>query len=357
MATKLFIPGPTEVAPEVLAAMSGPMMGHRSKAASALQRRISNNLRRILLTEQEILLSTSSGTGLMEGAVRSCTAKRAAIFSVGAFGDKWYKIATGNGVPSDIFKSELGQPTTPEMVDAALSTGKYDTICITHNETSTGIQNPVEEIAEVLKKYPDVVWCMDAVSSAAGSRIETDKLGVDVLVTSTQKALALPPGMAVCTLSQKAYERTATVPNRGCYFDLRSIYDTIQKKDYQYTNTPCVSIMYAMDLQLQRIMQEGVENRFARHEAMAEFVRSWADEYFSVFANRDHLSRTLTVISNTRDIDVSALNNALIERGMQLGNGYGDLKNKTFRIAHMGELTMYDMRSITSNIVDILKLK
>lgn len=194
------------------------------------------------------------------------------------------------------------------MVDAALSTGKYDTICITHNETSTGIQNPVEDIAEVLRKYPDVVWCMDAVSSAAGSRIETDKLGVDVLVTSTQKALALPPGMAVCTLSPKAYERTASVPNRGCYFDLRSIYDTIQKKDYQYTNTPCVSIMYAMDLQLQRIMQEGVDNRFARHEAMAEFVRSWADEYFSVFANRDHLSRTLTVISNTRNIDVAALN-------------------------------------------------
>ena len=174
---------------------------------------------------------------------------------------------------------------------------------------------------------------------------------------STQKALALPPGMAVCTLSQKAYERTASVPNRGCYFDLRSIYDTIQKKDYQYTNTPCISIMYAMDLQLQRIMQEGVENRFARHEAMAEFVRSWADEYFSVFANRDHLSRTLTVISNTRDIDIAALNNSLIERGMQLGNGYGDLKNKTFRIAHMGELTMDDMRSITSSIVDILKLK
>lgn len=115
--------------------------------------------------------------------------------------------------------------------------------------------------------------------------------------------------------------------------------------------------MYAMDLQLQRIMQEGVENRFARHEAMAEFVRSWADEYFSVFANRDHLSCTLTVISNTRDIDIASLNNSLIERGMQLGNGYGDLKNKTFRIAHMGELTMNDMRSITSSIVDILKLK
>jgi aspartate aminotransferase-like enzyme len=242
------------------------------------------------------------------------------------------------------------------MVDEALATGKYDTICVTHNETSTGIQNPVEEISEVLKKYPDVVWCVDAVSSAAGAKIETDKLGIDVLVTSTQKALALPPGMAVCTLSQKAYERTGHVQNRGCYFDLRSIYDTIQKKDYQYTNTPCVSIMYAMDLQLQRILQEGVENRFARHEEMAAFVRAWADEYFGIFADRNYLSRTLTVISNTRDIDVAALNNALITRGMQLGNGYGDLKNKTFRIAHMGELTMDDMRAITSNIVDILKL-
>lgn len=356
MATKLFIPGPTEVSPEILAAMSLPMMGHRSKAASELQRRISDNLRRVLLTKNEILLSTSSGTGLMEGAVRSCTAKRAAMFSVGAFGKKWHKIAKMNGVPCDFFESEPGEPTTPEMVDAALSTGKYDTVCITHNETSTGIQNPFEEISEVLKKYPDVVWCADAVSSAAGAKIETDRLGVDVLVTSTQKALALPPGMAICTMSQKAYERTAHVENRGCYFDLRDIYDVIQKKDYQYTNTPCVSIMYAMDLQLQRIMQEGVENRFRRHEAMAEFVRAWADEYFEIFSNRKHLSRTLTVIKNTRGVSIADLNKELIKRGMQIGNGYGDLKEKTFRIAHMGDLTMDDMRAVTENIVDILGL-
>ncbi len=356
MATKLFIPGPTEVAPEVLAAMSLPMMGHRSKVASELQRRISDNLRRVLLTKNEILLSTSSGTGFMEGAVRSCTAKRAAMFSVGAFGKKWYKIAKMNGVPADFFESEPGEPTTPEMVEAALSTGKYDTVCITHNETSTGIQNPFEEIAEVMKKYPDVVWCADAVSSAAGAKIETDKLGVDVLVTSTQKALALPPGMAICALSQKAYERTAKVENRGCYFDLRDIYDVIQKKDYQYTNTPCVSIMYAMDIQLQRIMQEGVENRFKRHEEMAAFVRAWADEYFGIFSNRKYLSKTLTVIKNTRGISVGDLNKELIKRGMQLGNGYGDFKEKTFRIAHMGELTTDDMRSVTENIVDILGL-
>ena len=356
MATKLFIPGPTEVSPEILAEMSRPMMGHRSKAASELQRRISDNLRRILYTQSEIILSTSSGTGLMEGAVRSCTAKRAAIFSVGAFGKKWFKIAKMNGVPADFFESPFGEATTPEMVDAALSTGKYDTVCITHNETSTGVQNPFEEIAEVMKKYPDVVWCADAVSSAAGAKIETDRLGVDVLVTSTQKALALPPGMAICTLSPKAYERTAHVENRGCYFDLRDLYDVIRKKDYQYANTPCVSIMYAMDLQLQRILQEGVENRFRRHAAMAEYVRAWADEYFSVFANRKYLSNTLTVISNTRGVSVADLNKELIWRGMQIGNGYGDLKEKTFRIAHMGELTMDDMRAVTESIVDVLGL-
>ncbi len=356
MRKKLYIPGPTEVAEDVLASLAGPMIGHRSKAASELQRGISDKLRKVFLTENEILLSTSSGSGLMEGAVRSCTAKKAAVFSVGAFGDRWYKMAVANGVPADIFKSELGQATTPEMVDKALATGQYDTICVTHNETATGIMNPVEEIAEVMKKYPDVVWCVDAVSSAAGTRIDTDKLGIDILITSTQKALALPPGMAACTLSSKAYERTAQVPCRGLYFDLRELYDFIQKKDYQYPSTPSLPLMYAMNYQLERIMKEGVENRWARHMAMADFTRSWADEYFSVFPDRRYLSNTLTVITNTRDINVGDLNKALGERGLQIGNGYGALKDKTFRIAHMGELTMDDMKEVTSAIADILHL-
>ena len=242
------------------------------------------------------------------------------------------------------------------MVDKALATGQYDTICVTHNETATGIMNPVEEIAEVMKKYPDVVWCVDAVSSAAGTRIDTDKLGIDILITSTQKALALPPGMAACTLSSKAYERTAQVPCRGLYFDLRELYDFIQKKDYQYPSTPSLPLMYAMNYQLERIMKEGVENRWARHMAMADFTRSWADEYFSVFPDRRYLSNTLTVITNTRDINVGDLNKALGERGLQIGNGYGALKDKTFRIAHMGELTMDDMKEVTSAIADILHL-
>ena len=362
MAIKLFIPGPTVVSDDILKELSLPMISHRSKAASELQKRISDNMQKVLFTQNRILLSTSSGSGLMEGAIRSCTAKRAAVFSIGAFGDKWFKMAKTNGVPADKFSSVMGEPTTPEMVDAALSTGKYDLITVTHNETSSGIQNPVEEIAEVMKKYPDVVWCVDAVSSAVGSKIETDKLGIDVLITSTQKALALPPGLAICAMSKKAYDRTADVENRGLYFDLRTIWDFIDKKNYQYTSTPCLPLMFALDAQLKHIVEEeGIENRFARHEEMAKFTRAWADEYFRVYPNRNYLSKTLTVIDSHpkgKDdmISIPELNKALAERNMQLGNGYGDLKDKTFRIAHMGELTMDDMKEVTSAIVDILKL-
>ena len=157
MHKKLFIPGPVEVREDVLQKMATPMIGHRTKDASALQRGISEKLQTLMYTKNEILLSTSSGSGLMEGAVRSCTTKRAAVFSVGAFGDRWYKMATSNGVPADLISSKPGKPTTPEMVDKALSTGKYDLITITHNETSSGVMNPAEEIAQVLKKYPEVV--------------------------------------------------------------------------------------------------------------------------------------------------------------------------------------------------------
>ena len=194
MHKKLFIPGPVDVRPEVLKAMGTPMIGHRTKDATELQKRVSEKVAKVFMTQNPILLSTTSGTGLMEGSIRSLTAKRAAVFSVGAFGDRWGSLAECNNVPVDIIRSEWGQPTLPEMVDEALATGKYDVFTITHNETSTGLMNPVKEIAEIHKKYPDVLWLMDAVSSMGGTPIPVDELGVDVCITSTQKAIGLPPG-------------------------------------------------------------------------------------------------------------------------------------------------------------------
>lgn len=354
MHKKLFIPGPVEVRPDVLEKMATPMIGHRSKEASALQRRISDKLRKVFYTEEEILLSTTSGSGLMEGAIRSCTAKRAAVFSVGAFGKRWYEMAKFNNVPADLFESEAGHATTPEMVEEVLSTGKYDLVTITHNETSVGIMNPVEEISKVIKKYPDVVWCLDTVSSMGGTKIEVDKLGVDICITSSQKAIGLPPGMSICSFSKKAVERAKQVPFRGFYLDLLSLYNYIQKKDYQYPSTPSLSHMFALDYQLDRILEEGLENRFARHIEMANYVRAWAKEHFDLFADERYLSNTLTTIKNTRNIDVADLNKKLGERGFQISNGYGDLKDKTFRIAHMADCTLDDVKELLRNIDDIL---
>lgn len=358
MHKKLFIPGPVEVRKEVLDKMSTPMIGHRSKDASILQKSISEKLQKLFYTNNEILLSTSSGTGLMEGAIRSCTAKRAAVFSIGAFGDRWYKIAVSNNVPADIFKVEMGKAIRAEEIDKVLSTGKYDLITVTHNETSTGVMNPIEDIAVVMKKYPEVVFVIDAVSSAAGTKIEVDKLGIDICLTSTQKAIGLPPGMSICTFSEKAIKNAEKVEFRGTYLDLLALYKYLKKKDYQYPSTPSISHMYALDYQLDYILnEEGLENRFARHIEMANIVRDWAKRYFELFPEEKYLSNTLTTVKNTRNIDVAKLNKELGDRGFQISNGYGDLKNKTFRIAHMGDCTVNDVSELLLNINDILSLK
>lgn len=354
MSKKLFIPGPIDVSEDILEKMSTPMIAHRGKDASNLQKDISQKLQKILCTESTILLSTSSGTGLMEGAIRSCTLKKAAVFSSGSFGDRWYKMAVANNVPADIYKVEWGNAINPKMVDEVLSTGEYDLITVTHNETSTGIRNPIEEIGEVVKKYDDIIYCVDAVSSAGGIKIDVDEIGIDIIITSVQKALGLPPGMAICTLSQNAVQRARKVPFRGMYFDLLAMYEYIIKKDFQYPSTPSISHMYALDYQLDKILQEGLENRYNRHEQMARLVRSWAKKHFKIFTDENYLSNTLTVIENTQGISVSNLNSRLQERGFEIANGYGELKEKTFRISHMGDYKVEDISELLKNIDDIL---
>lgn len=357
MHTKLFIPGPVDVRPDVLEKMATPMIGHRTKDASKLQREISDMAMTLFSTKNQILLSTTSGSGLMEGAIRSCTRKRAVVFSVGAFGDRWHQMAQGNHVPADKVAVEWGRATTPEMVDAALATGKYDLMTITHNETSTGVMCPVEAIAEVVKKYPDVVWCMDAVSSMGGTNIDVDGLGVDICITSTQKAIGLPPGMALCSISDKALDAAKQVEYRGFYLDLLALYTYIQKKDHQYPSTPSLSHMFALHYQLNRILEEGLDIRFARHLAMAKIVREWAKTHFELFAEREEwASNTVTAIKNTRGISVADLNAKLGERGFMLSNGYGALKEKTFRIAHMADCAPADIDELLGHINEILGL-
>ncbi len=357
MHKKLFIPGPVDVREDVLEKLATPQIGHRTKEATELQKSISEKMQKLMFTKNEIILSTTSGSGLMEMAVRSLTKKRVAVFSIGAFGDRWYKMAQANAVPVDKFKSELGMPTTPEMVEEALSTGKYDVITVTHNETSVGMMNPVGEIAKVVAKYPDVLFCVDTVSSMGGVKIPVDEWGIDMCITSTQKCLGLPAGLSIASVSQKAYDRALTVENRGFYLDLVNVLDRV-RKNYQYPSTPSIPHMFALDYQLDYILnKEGLENRYARHLEMAKTTRAWARKYFELFAEEEYLSNTLTTVKNTRGLSVADLNKELAKRGFMISNGYGDMKEKTFRIAHMADAKPEVLEELLGIIEEIWNLK
>uniref|UniRef100_A0A7V3RHX9 Alanine--glyoxylate aminotransferase family protein n=1 Tax=candidate division WOR-3 bacterium TaxID=2052148 RepID=A0A7V3RHX9_UNCW3 len=355
MHKKLFIPGPTEVREDILQAQAKPMIGHRSKEFSALYEGIVNKIKKVLNTQNHVIVFTSSGTGIMEGAIRNCVYKDVLCCVNGAFSDRWAKIAKACGKNVDEIRVDWGKAIKPEMIEDKLKKKKYDAVTLVHNESSTGVRAPIEEIAEVMKRYPDTYFLVDTVSSLMGDKIEIDKLGIDVCLTSSQKCFALPPGLAVCTVTQRALERTRTIPDRGYYFDFDAMLKRYEK-DRQTPTTPAVTLLYAMDKQMDKILAEGMENRYKRHLEMAQYVRDWAKKYFALFPEPGYESVTLTCVDNTRKISVADLNSELGKRGFQISNGYGDLKERTFRIAHMGDLTLDEIKELINNINEILKL-
>lgn len=342
MVKRLFIPGPVNVAPEVYAAMSQPMIGHRMKEYAELHGRVTSHLKRLMSTEARVFLSTSSAFGAMEGAVRNLVKGRCANFCNGAFSDKWHDVTKRCGKEADAVKVPWGQPITAELVDATLATGRYDSITLIHNETSTGVVSPLPEIAAILRKYPDIVSIVDTVSSMSAMPIMLDELGIDCCIFGVQKAFALPPGLAVLTASDKALERAKTVENRGYYFDFMEFAANDEKDNTP--STPCISLIYGLDCQLQRIFAEGLEARWARHRSMADRTRSWALAHgFELFAPEGARSVTLTSITNSRGVDLAGIKKRLGEAGYAFDDGYGKLKGQVFRIAHMGDLQLSEL--------------
>ena len=355
MYKKLFIPGPTHVRDEILQAQTAPMIGHRAKEYSDLQAEVTPKLQKLLFTQQRVYLYTSSSSGVMEGSVRQASTKRILNTICGAFSKRWHQMTVANGIPCDVLEVPMGQATTPELIDEALSKGDYDAITVCHNETSTGVMNPVKEIAALIhEKYPDVLILVDAVSSMAGTKIEFDAWGLDVCLAGVQKCFALPPGLTVAAVSDRARERALQVPNRGLYFaysDMDKRYET-----HQTPATPAISLIQALNKQMDDMFAEGLENRWARHIEMAHIVRDWARKNFALYGDERYLSNTVTNVANTRGISVASLNQELGKRGAMISNGYGDLKEKCFRIAHMGDLQVSDINWLLGQIDDILGL-
>ncbi len=355
MRKKLFIPGPVEVAPEILQAMATPMIGHRMAEYAVLHKGVKEKLKRLLETDSRVFLATSSAFGVMEGAVRNLVGKRCANFCNGAFSDKWHDVTRRCSKEADAIKVPWGEPITPELVDATLATGRYDAITLIHNETSTGVMSPLPEIAAVLRRYPEVVSIIDTVSSMSALRIPVDELGIDCCIFGVQKAFALPPGMAVFTATDKALERCKSIEGRGYYFDFLE-FAAADEKD-NTPSTPCISHIYAMDLQLDRMFAEGLDARWERHRKMADYVRKWVVERgYGFFPATDYRSVTLTCAANTRGDDLGTLKKQMGERGYAFDDGYGKIKGKTFRIPHMGDMQLADLEEFLSVLDELITM-
>ncbi len=354
---RLFIPGPVMVVEDVLQQLARPTLGHRLKEYAQLHEETVGMLKKILFTEQNVFLSTSSASGFWEAAIRNCVDFNETLLATccGAFSEKWADVARSCGRQVDELKVEWGKATTPEMIDKKLASGKYAAVTLVHNETSTGLMNPVYEISEMMKrKYPDVLVLVDSVSGMIGLPLEFDKLGWDVVFASVQKAFAIPPGFTVAAVSKRAMEKSAKVPYRGYYFDFQAFAKSAAKN--QTPTTPSIPHIFALNYQCHKLVKEGMKNVWARHKAMGDYVRGWARENFDVFCEEKYASNTLTTIKNTRGIVVANVIKAVqAKHNTAFGNGYDILKEKTFRIAHMGDITLDDVKEVTAWIDDEVK--
>ena len=358
---RFFLPGPTEVRPEVLEAMVRPVIGHRGEDMERLLSGLDPELRRLFRTERPVYLSTSSATGFMEAAITNLSRRRILCLVGGAFGERFHKIAERCGRPADTLPVEWGTPHTADLLGDALDSapGTYDLVTVVHSETSTGVLNPVAELAAVVRDRDDVLMAVDGVTSVGGAPVEFDAWGLDFLLTGSQKALALPPGLALASASERALRRAEEIPARSYYFDLLEF--ERRAPDFQTTNTPAVNLFYALEAQMERISLEGLEARWRRHREMAERTWSWVRSLaertgrrFSVLAPEGYRSPTVTSVNLPAGLSGPDIVAGARTRGFTLAPGYGKLKHTTIRIGHMGDHTMAELEVILAVLDEVI---
>ncbi|MEO0138385.1 MAG: alanine--glyoxylate aminotransferase family protein [candidate division WOR-3 bacterium] len=355
MYKKLFLPGPVEVKKEILEQQSKPLIGHRSKEFSEMYERIIETLRRLFKTNHYAFVFTASATGVMEGFIRNFVKEKVLVMQNGSFAERWVEACELNGKRVKSYDIEWGKAVKPEMVEEEVKKEHYDAVIVVHNESSTGVLSPLKEIGEVLKeKSPNTLLIVDAVTSMMGTHLELENWNVDAITASVQKAFGLPPGIAVAFVSQRAMEVSKGIKDKGLYFNFEEMLRYYEDRK-QTPFTPNISLLYALDYQLQRIEREGLENRYRRHEEMARLVQDWALEYFDMFPEKGYWSKTITCIKNTRNIDVGKFLSELANRGYAIANGYGQLKNKTFRVGHMGDFTTDDIKELLGVMTETLR--
>src|SRR5437588_2015870 len=357
---KLHIPGPVEVSEKTFRAFCSPMIGHRGQGFKDLLAKIQPQLQALLSTKQLVYLSTSSAWGVMEAAIRNLVSSKVLNCMCGAFSDKWFDVSKRCGKAAEALQVPWGSPIRAKQVDARLAAGQFDSLTLIHNETSTGVMSPLAEIAALKKKYSDVMFIVDSVSSMSAVLLKFDELGVDVLLAGTQKAFALPPGLAVFVCSPAALAKAAKMADRGYYFDFIEFQKNAEQN--MTPSTPSIGHVYALSSKLDEFFAEGLGKRFQRHRVTNQMTRDWAAKHgFTLFPENGYESVTLTCINNGaksggRVIDVAKLQKFAKDQGFLIDGGYGKIRGTTFRISNMGDETEATMATLFAVLDEGMKV-
>lgn len=348
---KLFIPGPVNVDASARCEMQRDMISHRGEDFKRLHHSIVHQMKHLLNTGNDVFLLTCSASGALEAAVRNTVDRYVLCLANGDFGRRFHEIAVTNGKDATLLDFGDGIPIDLNAVGSELKKGpyearSYDAVTVVLNDTATGIKNDVEDLKGILKDYPQTLLLVDSVTAAFGTEI--DLQGIDVLVFGTQKALALPPGMSVAIVSEKALDRAKTTKSKGYYFDF---IQTKKKADEDFVlTTPNIPLMYGLDYRLREIGAIGVEAYIGMHKDRARLTENFfLSKGLGLLIDEGHRSDTVTVVKIGESLDVKAMINHLKGKGYLIANGYGRLKDKTFRIGHMG-VTIEDTQKLLDDI-------
>jgi len=358
MRRRLLIPGPTEVSPEILNEQARPVVSHRGRDFTALYTGIINKLSKFLQLppSYKVAVTASSGTLWFDIVGRSVVKKKALACVNGAFASRFGEILRACGKQTDFLEVDWGKAIKPDMIAQRLDSDEYDTLALCQNESSTGVRNPVYEIGRMVRaEYPEIMLAIDSVSGMGGDKIIPSEIGCDVIFTSSQKCFALPPGIAIGVVSERALERARQVSNRGGYTDLVEIFNYYEK-NHQTPFTPNIPLLYALNKRLDLMLQETYDGIYQRHKNMAEYTQTWAKSNFAMFPESGSESVTVSCIRNTLGKSIRELNEKLAEKGYLISNGYGKLAEKTFRIGHMGIWALSEIKDVLAAIDEIWEL-
>lgn len=353
----LFSPGPTMLPPEVLLKMAEPIMHHREPEFEKIFSEIREGLKYLFQTKQEVLVFTSSGTGAMEGAVSNLLSKgdKALVVRGGKFGERWGEICKAYGIEFIPIDVEWGRAVEPESIRKILESDPAIRAVYTQaSETSTGVRHPIQEIAQIVKKYDDKVIVVDAITGIGVFDIPMDAWGIDVLVSGSQKALMLPPGLAFAALSEKAWKLVERSNLPKYYFDFKKELKSTKKNQSSYT--PAISLFIGLRESLKMIQKEGLEALFRRHEKLARATREAVKALGLDLYAPDSPSNAVTAVKIPEGIDGERLKDLFFEKyGITVAEGQDRAKGKIIRIAHLGYYDKLDMVLVISALEMLLK--